>query len=543
MTFWNIFILFSVFHECAESYLVSNISSQWANIYNKCSIAVPPIRQTSTGIVVDANISLSDTEHAWVGYIKTQKSFDYIGCFQQKSLGILQSEKVEVVSPGQCFDVCHNRSTVGVSGNECFCLNDSSSLSALRSNYTICTTECESKSGVVCGYRMENGSKYISIYKEHKLEAKDISARNYVDAHCLRLDRDQNTFAWDKCSEKMLVVCDFGPTCIPTSSNGLNMSWIRNTNECFSNGGLPLRVKNCSAYNDRMSQAWTSFIRSYVIISLMQSSDIFDSGIIQYGYVQKQDEKIVLNFTKNGTILNKILCTKKPSPKEVNETPEFGMFMYTVVSAAAVLVTVMVAISIALICRRKKRRHKNLRRNSSHYDNPVISFTANDENIRRSRAYETIGQNRANQYDEAYQHVNENHMQICPDNVKQEEKSQIQLVCGQDKHEGNNSEYERIDDFISKPGLEQNDNNPSKIKTAHDYYVLEKPLEIVTPSNHDISRDTDKTSKESEFNIYNKLVIDSKQTYDHVFLAKPSKQTAFDNAYNTTAFVRIATDS
>jgi hypothetical protein len=135
-------------------------------------------------------------------------------------------------------------------------------------------------------------------------------------------------------------------------------------------------------------------------------------------------------------------------------------------------------------------------------------------------------------------------MQTCLDNVKQEEKSQIQLACGQDKQEGNNSEYERIDDFISKPGLEQNDNNnPSNIKTTNDYYILEKPLENVTPSNHDISRDTDKTSKESEFNIYNKLVIDSKQTYDHVFLAKPSKQTASDNAYNTTAFVRIETDS
>jgi hypothetical protein len=78
-----------------------------------------------------------------------------------------------------------------------------------------------------------------------------------------------------------------GPTCIPTSSDGLNKSWIENTNVCFLNRGLPLRVKNCSDYNgtnpsctqnanafDSVSPAWTSFIRSYVINSTTQTSDI-----------------------------------------------------------------------------------------------------------------------------------------------------------------------------------------------------------------------------------------------------------------------------
>jgi hypothetical protein len=57
-----------------------------------------------------------------------------------------------------------------------------------------------------------------------------------------------------------------------------------------------------------------------------------DSGIIQYGYVQKQDERIVLKFTKNGTILNKILCTKKPSPKEVKGewNAKWSLFIYMV---------------------------------------------------------------------------------------------------------------------------------------------------------------------------------------------------------------------
>ncbi|XP_053390651.1 uncharacterized protein LOC123559651 isoform X2 [Mercenaria mercenaria] len=300
------------------SYYISQ-SSVAPDENRQCQMAVPKIisglKNGRARLDIKEDIGLMDMDETlWIGYFKSEMTFEYIGCVKESNISGYQNLSTESIngSLSKCYKNCQDSEVIGVTMEKCYCF-DSSPHSRNKSLLSSsCNAVCKNPDSAFCG------GPYVSLCRTN---TNGENGQRLGRGRKQRLDAAQS---------------------------------------CFTKKSYPISYSNASKIRHGGPPAYTDDLRLDIIYT--QDEDTTDD--VCYGFLRKQQNgKYFLRFTDDNS-KKRVLCendttdtTKSRDDQQIQTTqpsPDTNTGTAAIVSIIVVLVIIAIVIAVVLVHRRCK---------------------------------------------------------------------------------------------------------------------------------------------------------------------------------------------